>query len=65
MLEFTGWRVSGTNGAAEVLGLRPTTLEARMKKLGITRPVKEYRAASSAVSPIANGHAPVYMRRAI
>jgi formate hydrogenlyase transcriptional activator len=35
--EETGWRVSGKGGAAEILGLRPTTLESRMKKLGITR----------------------------
>jgi PAS domain S-box-containing protein len=38
VLERTRWRVSGRNGAAEVLGLKPTTLEARMKRLGITRP---------------------------
>jgi PAS domain S-box-containing protein len=38
VLERTGWRVSGTQGAAELLGLRPTTLESRMKKLGMTRP---------------------------
>ncbi|MCA9500596.1 MAG: sigma 54-interacting transcriptional regulator [Nitrospira sp.] len=37
ILEQTGWRVSGKDGAAELLGLKPTTLEARMKKLGITR----------------------------
>ena len=37
-LEHTGWRVSGKKGAAEILGLKPTTLEARMKKLSITRP---------------------------
>jgi transcriptional regulator with GAF, ATPase, and Fis domain len=36
-LEQTGWRVSGAKGAARLLGLPPTTLEARMKKLGITR----------------------------
>jgi len=36
-LERTSWRVSGPNGAAKLLGLKPTTLEARMKKLGITR----------------------------
>ena len=36
-LEITGWRVSGENGAARLLGLKPTTLEARMKKLGIER----------------------------
>ena len=37
ILEITGWRVSGENGAARLLGLKPTTLEARMKKLGIER----------------------------
>ena len=37
VLELTGWRVSGERGAAEHLGMKPTTLEARMKKLGITR----------------------------
>ena len=37
-LEQTGWRVSGPLGAAQLLGLKPTTLEARMKKLGIARP---------------------------
>ncbi len=38
VLVSTGWRVSGDGGAAQVLGLKPTTLEARMKKLGIERP---------------------------
>ena len=37
-LERTGWRVSGPKGAAAVLGLKPTTLESKMKKLGIRRP---------------------------
>jgi PAS domain S-box-containing protein len=37
-LNETGWRVAGKNGAAEILGLKPTTLESRMKKLGIHRP---------------------------
>jgi formate hydrogenlyase transcriptional activator len=37
VLESTGWRVSGPRGAAECLGLRPTTLESRMKKLGVER----------------------------
>jgi formate hydrogenlyase transcriptional activator len=36
-LERTGWRVSGDGGAAELLGMKATTLEARMKKLGIKR----------------------------
>lgn len=38
VLKQTAWKVSGKNGAAELLGLKPTTLESRMKKLGITRP---------------------------
>ena len=37
-LEQTGWRISGGRGAAEILGLKPTTLHAKMKKLGIRRP---------------------------
>lgn len=37
VLEKTGWRVSGKQGAAELLGLKPTTLEARIKKLGLSR----------------------------
>jgi formate hydrogenlyase transcriptional activator len=38
VLESTGWRIRGAAGAADRLGLRPTTLETRMAKLGITRP---------------------------
>jgi formate hydrogenlyase transcriptional activator len=37
VLESTGWRVRGPGGAAERLGLKPTTLESRMARLGITR----------------------------
>ena len=37
VLEMTGWRVSGKGGAAERLGLQPSTLESKMKKLGIRR----------------------------
>jgi transcriptional regulator with GAF, ATPase, and Fis domain len=36
-LKKYNWKVSGENGAAKFLGLNPTTLEARMKKLGIKR----------------------------
>ena len=36
VLESTGWRVRGVGGAAERLGLRPTTLETRLAKLGLT-----------------------------
>jgi DNA-binding NtrC family response regulator len=38
VLESTGWRIRGTGGAAERLGLRPTTLETRLAKLGLRRP---------------------------
>ena len=38
VLKKTAWRVSGEEGAAHLLGLKPTTLESRMKKMGITRP---------------------------
>jgi transcriptional regulator with GAF, ATPase, and Fis domain len=37
-LEQTGWRIRGASGAAQQLGLKPTTLESRMKRLGIHRP---------------------------
>lgn len=37
MLKQTNWRIRGAGGAGELLGLKPTTLEARMKKLGIVR----------------------------
>ena len=38
VLETAGWRVRGLGGAAVRLGLRPTTLETRMAKLGLSRP---------------------------
>jgi transcriptional regulator with GAF, ATPase, and Fis domain len=37
VMERTGWRVRGRNGAAEILALKPTTLDSMMKKLGIAR----------------------------
>jgi PAS domain S-box-containing protein len=37
VLEKTNWKVSGEKGAAKILGLNATTLEARMKKLGVER----------------------------
>ena len=38
VLAKTGWRLTGKGGAAELLGLKRTTLQSRMKKLGIKRP---------------------------
>jgi len=37
-LSRTGWRVEGPHGAAAILGINPSTLRTRMKKLGIVRP---------------------------
>ena len=39
VLEECGWKVRGKDGAAERLGLKRTTLQSRMKKLGIQRPI--------------------------
>jgi len=38
-LRQTGWRIAGAKGAAVLLGMKRTTLQARMRKLGIRRPV--------------------------
>jgi transcriptional regulator with GAF, ATPase, and Fis domain len=39
-LEQAHWRISGPGGAAEVLGVKPTTLASRLKRFGIERPSK-------------------------
>lgn len=36
-LELTNNKISGTDGAASLLGIKPTTLASRMKTLGIDR----------------------------
>jgi formate hydrogenlyase transcriptional activator len=38
VLESAGWRIRGLGGAADRLGLKPTTLESRIAKLGLRRP---------------------------
>jgi len=40
VLEKTGWRLTGEGGASEILGLKRTTLQSRIKKLGIKRPAR-------------------------
>lgn len=37
VLEEKQWKIRGNNGAAAMLGVPPTTLESKMKKLGISR----------------------------
>jgi formate hydrogenlyase transcriptional activator len=39
VLRQTQWRISGPQGAAKLLGIKRTTLQARMRKLGIRRPI--------------------------
>jgi PAS domain S-box-containing protein len=37
VLEMTNWRIRGKGGASEILGLKPSTLESKMAKLGLGR----------------------------
>jgi transcriptional regulator with GAF, ATPase, and Fis domain len=37
VLRKSGWKIKGVNGAAELLGLKPTTLIARIEKMGLKR----------------------------
>jgi PAS domain S-box-containing protein len=37
-LRLADWRVSGPNGAAKLLGVKPTTLADRMRKFGLSKP---------------------------
>jgi DNA-binding NtrC family response regulator len=39
ILDQTSWRIEGPGGAADRLGLRPSTLRSRLHKLGLRRPV--------------------------
>ena len=39
-LKQTGWRVSGPEGAAELLGVRPTTLADRIRTYGLQKPTR-------------------------
>ena len=36
-LEQCNWRIRGSNGAAALLDIKPTTLESRIKKLGLVQ----------------------------
>ena len=41
ILQARGWRIEGVRGAAAALGLKPSTLRSRMRKLGIHRAAGE------------------------
>jgi transcriptional regulator with GAF, ATPase, and Fis domain len=38
VLQKTGWKIKGVDGAADLLGLKPTTLISRIEKMGLKRP---------------------------
>ena len=38
VLKKSDWKIKGADGAAELLGVKPTTLLSRMKKMGLKRP---------------------------
>jgi len=40
VLQKTGWKIKGADGAAELLGLKPTTLISRIEKMGLMRPLE-------------------------
>jgi DNA-binding NtrC family response regulator len=40
VLEKTGWKIKGAGGAAELLGVKPTTLLSRIKQMGLRREEK-------------------------
>jgi transcriptional regulator with GAF, ATPase, and Fis domain len=37
-LNQSGWKITGVGGAAEMLGMKPTTLHSKIKKLGLKKP---------------------------
>ncbi|MBV9878140.1 MAG: hypothetical protein JO025_25645 [Verrucomicrobia bacterium] len=41
VLRKTNWKIKGADGAAELLGIKPTTLISRIIKLGLKRPVSK------------------------
>ena len=38
VLQKAGWKIKGADGAAELLGVKPTTLISRIEKMGLRRP---------------------------
>ena len=50
-LEQLGWVVGGPNGAATKLGLKRTTLLARMRRLGISRPITQEGTKMVGIAP--------------
>ena len=51
ILERAGWVVGGPRGAAAKLGLKRTTLLAKMRRLGISRPIHQEETDVLALTP--------------
>ena len=51
MLERFGWIVGGPRGAAAKLGLKRTTLLAKMRRMGISRPIHQEETEVVALAP--------------
>lgn len=49
-LEKTSWKIYGPGGAAEMLGVKPSTLAARVTRMGLKRPARDYSSAAGAGS---------------
>ena len=50
-LEQVGWIVGGPRGAAAKLGLKRTTLLAKMRRLGISRPIPQEGSEGLGIAP--------------
>jgi formate hydrogenlyase transcriptional activator len=53
VLQSTHWRIEGASGAARILGLCPSTLRTRMRKLGIHRPAAATAVHDTGEPPLA------------
>jgi transcriptional regulator with GAF, ATPase, and Fis domain len=40
VLQKTGWKIKGADGAAELLGVKPSTLISRIAQMGLKKPSK-------------------------
>ena len=50
ILDQTGWRIEGPDGAARILGLNPSTLRTRLVKLGLQKNIRAFAGSSKATS---------------
>jgi transcriptional regulator with GAF, ATPase, and Fis domain len=50
-LKLASYRIRGKGGAAEILGIKPTTLESKMSRMGLGRRQKTYPAGNGQTEP--------------